>query len=450
MTRVEQQNPSGEGKARGTSPSRVSVPGMARNLIEVKIVMKTQTPDSIQDTVRKILADSAVVDIHTHLFDPAFGSLLLWGIDELVTYHYLVAEVFRACPDMAYDSFWKMPKSRQADLIWHELFVKRTPLSESCQGVLTVLRALGLDANTDNLNEIREYFSVQTIHGYLNKVFELAGVSRVYMTNDPMNPVEREVWEKGCDRDSRFLGVLRLDSALMSWPNGADNLKAMGYGVDSSLSGKTLSEVRRYLNDWCDKFDARYMAISLSPAFRYPDVESSLTSLMIKTVFPVARERGIPVAMMIGVKKFVNPELKDAGDSVGKADIGTVERIANDFSDVKFLITMLSRENTHELCVAARKFKNILPFGCWWFLNDPSLIREITAMRFELLGLSFIPQHSDARVLDQLIYKWSHSRKIIGDVLTGKYEDVIQAGRVVTEHDIQRDIQMLFDGSLIQ
>ncbi len=416
----------------------------------MKIVMTTGNKNSIRDIVSKTLAQTGVVDIHTHLLDPAFGSLNLWGIDDLLTYHYLVAEVFRARPDMAYNTFWGMSKIQQADLIWNELFVKRSPVSESCRGVLTVLHALGLDANADTLDDIRAFFSKLEIHEYVNRVFDLAKVSRVYMTNDPLDDDERAVWENGFDRDSRFVGVLRLDSALMSWPAGTAGLRSMGYSVDSSLSGKTISEIRRYLNDWCDKLDARYMAISLPPTFRYPDLESSVTDLMVKAVFPIARERGIPVALMIGVKKLVNPGLKVGGDSVGKADIETVERMACDFSDVKFMITMLSRENMHELCVAARKFNNIIPFGCWWFLNDPSLIREITAMRFELLGMSFIPQHSDARVLDQLIYKWAHSRAIIGDVLAGKYIDIIHAGRVVTEQNIQRDIQNLFNGSLTQ
>ena len=89
---------------------------------------------------------------------------------------------------------------------------------------------------------------------------------------------------------------------------------------------------------------------------------------------------------------------------------------------------MLARENQHELCVAARKFGNLMVFGCWWFLNNPSLIEEIERMRFELLGTSFIPQHSDARVLDQLIYKWDHSRRIIGKVLADKYADLAETG----------------------
>ena len=36
--------------------------------------------------------ETSVYDIHTHLYDPAFGELLLWGIDDQLVYHYLVAE----------------------------------------------------------------------------------------------------------------------------------------------------------------------------------------------------------------------------------------------------------------------------------------------------------------------------------------------------------------------
>jgi hypothetical protein len=74
----------------------------------------------------------------------------------------------------------------------------------------------------------------------------------------------------------------------------------------------------------------------------------------------------------------------------------------------------------------------------------------MTAMRLELLGLSFIPQHSDARVLDQLIYKWKHSRAIIGEVLSRKYEDVVNTGRQITEDDIRRDLRFLFTDDLFR
>jgi hypothetical protein len=110
----------------------------------------------------------------------------------------------------------------------------------------------------------------------------------------------------------------------------------------------------------------------------------------------------------------------------------------------RFLASVLSRENQHELCVYARKFNNLMPFGCWWFLNNPSIVEEITRERIELLGASFIPQHSDARVLEQVIYKWRNTRATLGPILTNAYRLLSRDGRNVTRQDIQRDVDRMF------
>jgi hypothetical protein len=154
--------------------------------------------------------------------------------------------------------------------------------------------------------------------------------------------------------------------------------------------------------------------------------------------------------MMIGVRKQANPALRDAGDSVGHADIRAIERICLDHPDNKFLVSMLSRENQHELCVAARKFNNLMVFGCWWFLNNPSIVPEITSERLELLGTSFIPQHSDARILDQLIYKWNHSRHWISESLTHAYSALLRDGWKLTTEQIERDVQRMFQDNFRQ
>jgi len=88
-----------------------------------------------------------------------------------------------------------------------------------------------------------------------------------------------------------------------------------------------------------------------------------------------------------------------------------------------------------------------MPFGCWWFLNNPSIVAEITTERLELLGTNFIPQHSDARVLEQLIYKWKHSRGVIADCLANSYDQLALAGRVATRAEIERDVGHLFAGN---
>jgi len=154
--------------------------------------------------------------------------------------------------------------------------------------------------------------------------------------------------------------------------------------------------------------------------------------------------------MMIGVRRGVNPVLGDAGDGLGRADVSTLHRLCRAHPENRFLVTMLSRENQHELCVAARKFANLMPFGCWWFLNNPSIVSEITRERLELLGPTFIPQHSDARVLEQLLYKWPHSRSIIARVLTEKYADLMQTGWSLTEADVRRDVKKLFEDNFTE
>ena len=48
----------------------------------------------IAQAVRDAVAQEQVIDLHTHLFPPSHGRLMLWGCDALLTYHYLVAEYF--------------------------------------------------------------------------------------------------------------------------------------------------------------------------------------------------------------------------------------------------------------------------------------------------------------------------------------------------------------------
>ncbi|MBN2505706.1 MAG: glucuronate isomerase [Verrucomicrobia bacterium] len=405
---------------------------------------ETATP-KLAAEVAHIVATTPVSDIHTHLYDPAFGPLLLWGLDELLVYHYLVAEAFRYL-DMPYDTFWALSKTQQADLVWEKLFVEHSPVSEACRGVLTVLQALGLDPRKRDLKALRRWFAKQKTANYITRCLDLAGVRQICMTNSPFDPVERPLWEKGFARDDRFTAALRIDPLLLAWGDTAPALTRWGYAVGVSLSGKTISEVRRFLEDWTRRIRARYLMVSLSPDFDFP-ADTFAARLLEQAVLPHCRDAGLPMALMFGVKRQVNPSLKLAGDGVGLSRISALENLCARFPDTKFLATALARENQHELCVTARKFRNLHVFGCWWFTNVPSLIEEITRMRLELIGLSVTPQHSDARVLDQIIYKWQHSRQIIARVLTGQYAALQRAGWTVTREEIRRDVRDLFGGA---
>ena len=191
------------------------------------------------------------------------------------------------------------------------------------------------------------------------------------------------------------------------------------------------------------------MAVSLPAEFKFPDNDAR-DWVLREVALPTAREHGLALALMVGVRRGVNPALRVAGDGAGRADVAALERMCAEYPDVRFLATFLSRENQHELCVAARKFSNLMPFGCWWFLNNPSIISEITRERLELLGTSFIPQHSDARILEQLIYKWHHSRDVIAESLCESYERLLHSGRAVTRQEIERDVTRMLRGNFLE
>jgi hypothetical protein len=405
--------------------------------------------DRIRPTVERAVAETPVFDIHTHLYAAPFGDLLLWGPDELITYHYLIAEVCRTDRDLTPAAYFAMPKAQQAAHIWQKLFLENSPVSEARRGVLTALSALGADVGSKRWDAIRGHFAGVTVAQHIDRVFAAANCSGVVMTNDPLDDTERAVWERGFDPDPRFRAALRIDGLLVFLERNVERLLGMGYAITPALAEADLAEARRFLRDWIARMDPMYMAVSLPDTFQYP--EGALTGKLIaEAVVPVARETGVPFALMIGVKRGINPALGLAGDGVGRADVGAVERLCAENPDVKFLATLLSLENQHELAVAARKFPNLMVFGCWWFLNNPSLIEQVTRVRLELLGTGVIPQHSDCRVLDQLVYKWAHSRPIIATCLAEKYELAAQTGWPVTEAEIARDVRKVLSGNFLE
>ena len=413
-------------------------------------MVKLNSIQAVRDAAEKTVAETTITDLHTHIFPPSHDNLLLWDINELLTYHYLVAELFTVAPaKLTYEAFWKMTKVQQADLVWEHVFLKHGPLSEATRGVMTVVSKLGLqdELTKRDLAGIRRWFAEQNAEDYIQKVFELSGLDYAIMTNDPFVPEETQQWTNEKPGHPLMKTALRIDPMIVNWPHAAEVMRSYSYAT-KTLDESSYSEARRFLRYWAEKLNPLYMAASLPPDFAYPH-DNTMGRVVQNIVIPVARELNLPLVMMIGVRKrtMVNPSLGDGGDAVGVADVEAIQNLCRENSDVKFLVTMLSRVNQHELTVLGRKFRNLHLFGCWWFCNNPSIIEEMTRQRFELLGTAFTANHSDARVLDQLIYKWTHTRKIVGKVLADKYADQFAAGWRVTEDEIKRDARNILGGS---
>lgn len=392
--------------------------------------------------VDKYIYNTPVCDVHTHLFPASPGGFLLYGIDEMLTYHYLIVEYFRYS-DKSYKWFFSLTKKKQAEGIWDSLFVKNTPISEVAQGIITTLKMLGIDPNEKDLSKIRSYFDDIKIEEYIPKIFSIAKVDRVVMTNDPFCKEEYIKWKDICIKDERFVPSLRLDILVNDLGKAAAVLNGMGYDVDTDLDQNSIEEICRFLNERIEELKPVYMAVSLAPDFDVNPEDSRLV-LLEKCILPVAKEYNMPVALMLGVRRGVNPDLIIGGSGAGKANLDVVEYLCKKHKENKFMVTDISDDNQFELCVAARKFRNLMIFGCWWFCNNPVLVDHVTRLRLETLGTSFILQHSDARVLEQIIYKWQHTRKILSRILVEKYTNLIEDGYKLDEDLVKNDVEKLY------
>ena len=406
------------------------------------------TMENVRLVVTTAVAEVQAVDLHTHLMPSTHGELLLWGPDSLLTYHYLVAELFMVAPmSLQPDEFYGWSLAKQADLIWAELFVKRSPISEACRGALTCWQRLGLGAELGarDLTAIRAWYSAQDPDEFCQKVMKLAGLRYAVMTNIPFDDGEAKWWDEGAEIPSYFRSALRVDP-LFAWAAASEKVAAAGFA-------KTFEGGKQYLRKWAKKMKPLYVMSSFPADFSYPDApaaaagEYSAPAILDNVILPLAEELGLPVALKVGTRRGANAALGQAGDGVGVADVASTMNLARTYPNVKFLVTFLSRVNQHEACVLSRKYRNVHLYGCWWFCNNPSIIDEMSRMRLEMLGTAVTLQHSDARIMDQLVYKWAHSREIIANVLVDKYSDVVRTGWKLTQAEVERDVYLLFGGA---
>ena len=181
---------------------------------------------------------------------------------------------------------------------------------------------------------------------------------------------------------------------VRDWPAAAKKLSDWGYATSPELIDKSIEAARKFLRDWIKRTKSVYCAVSLPPEFRYggPDDKSDTAVVLRQVVMPVLRRGRSAVRDDDRLDQAARiPNCSSPATWSACRDVASLARICLEFPNNQFLVTMLARENQQELCVLARKFGNLMIFGCWWWLNNPSLVEEITRMRVELLGTTLHP-----------------------------------------------------------
>jgi len=377
---------------------------------------------------------SLITDIHTHLFPPSHTSFFKHGIEELLTYHYLVSEYLtRTGVEPAH--FFQKPTDHQAADIWKTLFVENLPISEACQGVLSVLKQLRVNPHVTDFNVLKKKYPALRPLEWEKLIFKATRVGTVTMTNNPFDEAEWALFASSdWDRD-RYRASIRMDDFFFNRA-AADRVLQKHPAIRARADWKPVDQFRAFLSDACRISQPAYAALSLTSV--------QLSQLMqqdefVKGLMPALADYQLPLALMIGVERRIQPAYGSGGDGIKTVSLEPLKQLLQMYPQQRILVTTLDRNSQHELAVLGRLFSRLTLFGCWWYVNTPSLVSETLTLRHELLGMNFIPQHSDARICEQLIYKWGHFQSELDATLSKNYARLRARGFSVSAAGKQRD-----------
>lgn len=393
------------------------------------------------------MRDARVVDAVTTLRQPAIASLRRAGIDDLLNDTRLVAEAVRSL-GMTYRRFWHLTAEKRSEVLWSHLFVEHAPLSTAARGVLASLQGLGLTPKRRDQAKIRRWFAEKTPDWLVDRIFEVAGVESVVSVVDPFVDVERRRWQRGFSVDERFRSSLCLDGLVLDWPNAVRRLAEWDYQVSLDFGGDTAGEVGRFLEEWSDRVEPVSLSLALPPTFRFPH-SGPAARLLEDVVLPECERIGRPLAAVAGEVPDVNPGLRHAGFVRRPADLGPVQNLLLSSPDLRIVLTAVAAANDEEVTAQASVFPNLHPAGVGARADAPAA-RELMCDRLALLGATFTPFVSRARVLDQLISTWGAAREVVRGVLTDRYRELADSGLGVTRLDVVRDADALLGGAFVR
>ncbi len=362
-----------------------------------------------QYQIRRILIQTPITDIQTNLFDPAFTGLTRSGLDELLTVPELVGQTLRT---QRFDpvQFSQADKSVQAATVWKTLFIDQTPISDATRSVLTTLQSFGLDINERNMDVLRAKFPREA----WEQVLGTAGVGRLVMTNDPFDDKERAAWQAQPVRDVRFFSGLQLDTMVHGWKDNFQRLKPWGYQVSANLT-TSHEEIMRFLDIWMDRTNPIYVSITL------PALQGESGQMLRNVVLATCQKRAIAVQC-----------------TVQPGGLGELATLCQDYPGLRFLARVESFDEEASLALLGSRFSNLLIYG-WPRPGNTAL----TLTRVQSQGLTFVPQPSGARVLEELISRWTLFKPVAVEMLAAHYSSLEEMGYSVDPDLIEKDLKDL-------
>jgi hypothetical protein len=399
------------------------------------------------------------VDLHVHTMPQICGpGLYLRGPDNLFDYHYAYGEVMSLnnMRTADADAFWAMSQDARVDQIGETLFGSEVlPLSEASMGILTAAKALGLPTESGDikllLREWRKMYNDMGDIAYGNHVFELSGITNVISTQSIFVKNELDVYlddAKMAQWDPRYWCGLRFDEFMHQPKILADRCDRMGFPKAAGELEKltTQEAARALLRFWVKRLpDVKYIAVSLPGKMDFKDDKSRIMLTLTKVLIPICKELGLPLFLMPFVRRQINSNYRNAGDIVERGDINGLIDFVAQHPDVLFCITPMHDIDNFDLAFATRALGNVRLWGHWWGNLNPVLIEKQMRLRLEMVGFAQYGVNSDARIDDQLLFKWPHYMAILKKVIVERSLQIQATGWPVTEESMMASIKKLHD-----
>lgn len=396
--------------------------------------------DSLRQTIYQALADTCLIDPHTHINPHAPASSTL---ADVLGYHYYTELAHSAGMPREHIEAANLGPKEKVERLVHGL----APLENTAQySWLIAICQRFFDFEEDKLtpdNWEAVYDAAEEkmrIAEWPDLVLEKSNVEAVFLTNDFDDALE------GFDTN-KYIPCLRTDDLVfhLGKPEVRERLAACS-GIEVSDVG-TLREALQQRFEHFTRNGARACAISLPPSFSPTQVtdgraatalddvlrsgtsaapahQDALARRVFWTLAELCDEYNLPFDLMIGVNRGVYPAGVYQGQDLYDSRVSLIQyrELFNAFPEVKFPISVLASVTNQELVSYAWIFPNVLTNGHWWYSNTPSFIERDATARLEAVPQTKqIGYYSDAYKLEFVWPKFDMYRQILAKILTESF-----------------------------
>ncbi len=401
-------------------------------------------------------------DAHSH-WDPIYG---FEGLIQAAAYHYLDGEAaaLRRLSRSEQAAHKSLDVEARARANLEAIFADGAlPVSTAACGWIRMANMLGLDVTQppgEILDEFKARYGDMPKQEYRAMIFGKSRVRTITGTQSIFLPSEAKLycdddamtgWDPVCDTAIRFDEALRKPELLAEAAKLADFPLAGG----NPESEPTRAALKALANFHIERFRkhsrVRYISASLSEKDRFFDTadrpsQSRFAIVMRDVIIPLAKENGLPVFLMPYVRRGVNPEAGASGDCVSMGDVDDLIRFISENPDVSFILTGLHPLLDYTFAFLTRACPNVRIIGFWWGNLNSNEVRRQIQQRMEFVGTAWFGLNSDARILDQILYKWEDYMDDLEHVLaTIILPKITRAGGPVTVAGIKATVKRIQD-----